>query len=698
MSQPRHRLDAVFRPRSVCLVGVSADAHKLNGAPLRILRQHGFPGAIHLVNPKYAEIEGLPCHRSLHDVPQGVDLAFLMLPAAEVPDALEAAADRGMRGAIVLSSGFEEVADGAGLAARVRDICRTRGIALIGPNCEGVWSVRSKAILTFGSAARRDVMHHAPLAIVSQSGAVSGAIGRHLQDEGYGCGYVVSVGNETDTSMLEVLDYLLDQDDVRHVLLFLEGFRDGWRLTEVAAKARARGVTIVALKSGNSAAGQEAAASHTGKLSTPYGIYRDVFAQYGIIQVDSLAELTEAGRMLPHLPPLRRSAGSQPGVSVCSVPGGTRALTADACEQQQVPLARFEEPTVAALTAVLPRFGYAQNPTDLTGQILTKPTMLDDALTIVGSDPNTEAMVVQFANRGLRDARERGPAIAAAAARHGTPVVVSLLADEMPAAERRAAVAQGIGVTRDPRDAVRLLSWLYRRDRPLPVESLPAREPAGPAPDGSWADIARFLGSLGIGVPPWRILHPGQDAAAALAGLSFPVAVKALPEAVAHKTELGAVALNLRDVAAVSAAAARIRDRLGDPAAPLLVQDMVMGGVEATLTVARNPDFGALLAIGSGGVMVELFQDLRQLLLPATEAQVARAIEGLRLSSLLDGFRGAARADRAGFVRAAASLGRAFLALPPKVLEIELNPVFVLPEGRGVVAVDMLFRAEEKAT
>jgi hypothetical protein len=207
--------------------------------------------------------------------------------------------------------------------------------------------------------------------------------------------------------------------------------------------------------------------------------------------------------------------------------------------------------------------------------------------------------------------------------------------------------------------------------------------------------MAAFLQSVGIGVPRWRILRGGEDPAAALAGLVFPLALKALPEAVAHKTELGAVALNLRDLGAATAAASRIRDRLGDPAAPLLAQEMVAGGIEATLTVTRNPDFGALLAIGAGGVMVELFEDLHHLLLPTTEAQVAAAIGRLRLDALLRGFRGAPPADRAALIRTAVTLGRAFLELPAAVQEIELNPVFVLPEGRGVMAVDMLFRAVE---
>ncbi|OWT61695.1 acetate--CoA ligase family protein [Candidimonas nitroreducens] len=691
------RLDAVFRPRSVCLVGVSADPARLNHAPLNLLRMHDFPGDIHLVNPKYDVIDGLPCHRCVEDVPYGVDLALVMVPAAEVPDTLEHCCDRGMKAAIVLSSGFEEIEGGVTLVEQMRRICSEHNLTLIGPNCEGVWSVAASTILTFGSAAKRQRLYHAPLAVVSQSGAMSGAVARHLQDQGYGCSYVVSVGNETDTSLLDVTDWLLDQDDVAHILFFMEGLRDGVRLKRIVDKARRRNVTLVALKSGNSAVGAEAAASHTGKIATPYAIYRDVFAQFGILQVDSLTDLVEIAQVLLAMNPPRRSKqANQGGVAVCSIPGGTRALTADLCGANDVPLACFQDETVDALEQNLPRFGYFKNPIDLTGQVLSRPNMLNDALEIVAKDPNTEALIVQFANRGLHDVRKYEDALARIAREYRLPVVVSLLSDEMPPEERRHHAESGVFVARDPRDAVRWLAWLYRVRETISCSGQESgQERQGEiqwAPSDTWRGTLGLLDKVGIKTPRFAVLRPVQDAARACADLVYPVALKAMPEDVEHKTDLGAVALNLHNATEVDRMARTIRERIGKPENDLLVQEMIRDGVEASLAVMRNPDFGAVLAIGAGGVMVELLQDVAYLALPATEIQIHAAVGRLHLSRLLAGFRGMPLVDRQALVRAAARLGDAFLNMKASVQEIELNPVFVRPNGQGVVAVDVLVR------
>jgi acetate---CoA ligase (ADP-forming) len=691
------RLDAVFRPRSVCMIGVSSDPNRLNHAPLKILRMHGFAGEIHLVNPKYHEIDGLRCYKHVIDVPYGIDLALVMVPAQEVPNTLESCADRGMHAAIVLSSGFEEIEGGGDLVQRIRRICADKGLTLIGPNCEGVWSVAAKAILTFGSAARREKLYHAPLAIVSQSGAMSGAIARHLQDQAYGCSYVVSVGNETETNLLEVVDWLLDQPDVEHILLFMEGLRDGWLLGAVAAKARRRGVTLIALKSGNSALGAEAAASHTGKIATPYAIYRDVFAQHGILQVECLTDLVEIAQVLLAMSPVRRNGfAREGGVTICSIPGGTRALTADLCSAVGVPLAKFETKTVEALKQLLPRFGYAHNPTDLTGQILSNPRMLNDALEILAKDPNTEALIVQFANRGLSEVRERWTELASVAIAHRLPIVVSLLSDEMPPDERRRHTANGVFIARDPREAVRWLAWLYQLHAGAShADSHFHSDEVGAAfevPDETWQSTVVFLDQVGIKTPVWVGLKPGMRAVEACSALKYPVVIKAMPQDIEHKTDLGAVVLNVKDAAALDAAASGIRERIRRPECILLVQEMVCDGVEATLAVMRNADFGSVLAIGAGGIMVELFQDVAYLALPATEGQIDAAIDRLRLSHLLAGLRGAPRADREALVRAAARLGDAFLLLPPSVLEVELNPVFVRAVGEGISAVDVLVK------
>jgi acyl-CoA synthetase (NDP forming) len=387
-------LDRIFRARSVALIGVSTNPHKLNGAPLVILRTTGFAGAIYPVNPKYAAIGDLKCYADVADLPEIPDVALIVTPAGDVPKVIDACGRKGIRAAVVISSGFEEERGQENRVAALRDACTRHGIAMIGPNCEGVWSVRSRVLLTFGSAARRENLAHRPIAILSQSGSISGALARHLQDSGFGCAYVVSVGNETVVDILDALEYMLAQDDVKLVILFLEGLKNGARLLRLAEVARSRGIPLVVLKSGNSARGRAAAASHTGKLATPFAVYRDVLQQAGVIRVDDLSELIEAAEVLTTLAPPRSVRGAHPGIAVFSIPGGTGALTADRCEMRNVPLAVFEEKTTAELVRKLPAFGSAVNPTDLTGQVLSAPEIFNDALGFVAGDPNTEGRAI----------------------------------------------------------------------------------------------------------------------------------------------------------------------------------------------------------------------------------------------------------------------------------------------------------------
>lgn len=683
---PAAALDRLFRPRSVALYGVSADPHKLNGAPLPILRRAGFPGAIYPVNPKYETIDGLACHARYADLPEAPDVALVMLPAREVPGALAECGRKGTRAAVVISSGFEETGDG-GLVRAVRDVCREQGIALVGPNCEGVWSVRAKALLTFGSAARRDVLAHRPVAILSQSGAMAGAVARHLQDSGFGCAYVVSVGNETVLGLLDYLEWMLAQDDVRVVLLFMEGLKNGARLLALAERARSRGIVLVALKSGNSAVGREAAASHTGKIASAADVYRDVFAQAGIIVVEGLVELVEAAEVLSSLPPPRTSSAPQPGVAVYSIPGGTRALTADQCETRGVPLARFGEATVRALEAELPAFGSAQNPTDITGKILSAPDLFHRTLGLVANDPATEALIVQLANRGPQDAvRYRATMEMAAAA--GLPVFVTFLGDALPGPQRCDFAASGLACARDPGDAVRYLSWLYamREFRGRPAREARAARAGAPLAGTGWRAMMDVLADCGVAVPKWTLLAPGT--APDLASLAFPLAVKALPEDAPHKTERGLLRLDLRDAAAVDAACIAIRAALGSDGATLIAQEMVAGGVECVVALRRDPDFGAVLSLGSGGVAVELVRDLGHLALPCGARDVRRLIDRLRLARRLAGFRGAPAADTDALVAAVLALADRFPSLD--IDELEINPLIVLPAGQGVRAVDAL--------
>jgi len=686
-------LERLFRPRSAALIGVSADRHKLNGIPFWHLRRHGFAGAIHLVNPKYDVIDGVPCHKRVDDLPEGIDAALVMVPAREVPETIRACGRRGIANAVVLSSGFEEVEGGAALVAELKEAALAGGVNLIGPNCEGIWSVTAKTILTFGSAADRDVAHHGPAAIVSQSGSIGAAVVRQLQDSGFGCAYFASVGNETLIDAIDFLDWLVEQPDTRVAMLFAEGLKRGERLPAVAAKARALGVRLVALKSGASAAGAAATASHTGKVAAPHRVYRDLLGDCGFVQVETISELVEAIEVLGSLDLPPRVAGSGAGIGVFSLSGGTRALTADAAERRSVPLATFAESTVTELTRRLPRFGVAKNPTDVTGQVLSDPALFTGSLQLVAEDPNVEATVVQLANRGPRDAKRWYDTLCGVAKASRRPMVLSFMADTLPAAERLAYARQGIACARDPADAVKYLSWLYRArdaaDLPAP-QPKPLRPVTLPEPD-DLAGWAAALAEAGIAMPRWRLVGAEDDPVRRADGLAFPLVAKALPSAADHKTEAGLLQLNLRDEAAVADAVGALRRKL--PAgAPVMLQEMVTGGIEVVLSVTRNADFGPVVGIGAGGVMIELMDEIAFLQPPFGTDAVERALRRLKLGTRLAGFRGAPPADVAALAKAAVGLAQLFLGAGERVQELELNPVFVLPAGQGVVAVDLLVK------
>lgn len=706
LTQP---LDFLFHARSVALVGLSTDARKMTGAPLGILQRTGFAGPIWPINPRAEEIGGLKCYPDIASLPGTPDVALIMLAARHCAQAIRELAARGTRAAVVLSSGFEESEEGHADAAALRAAAAETGMAVVGPNCEGMWSVRSKVILTFGTAAKRDVLHHAPIAIVSQSGAMAGAVARHLQNDAVGCAYVISVGNETVLTIADYLEWLIEQDDVRVVLLFIEGLRDGAKLLGLIRKATARGIRVAVLKSGNSAAGVKAAASHTGKIASDYAVYRDLLGAAGAVAVDSLTDLITAGEVLSLAPvPHAKAAGQDgaAGVAVFSIPGGTRALTADQCEAHGVPLSTFARPTVAALTDALPEFGGVENPTDLTGQVLSHPGLFDRALSIIGADPNTEALIVQVANRGPADVMERTELLGKVASDTGVPVFATFLGDSMSAADRKTLRGAGVLCARDAAEAARHLGWLYRAraatnatnaTNAAAAASLPEGKavaaPASLPVPGDWAGSVAWLEACGIALPRWRLLRTGDDVAAACAGLTMPVAVKALPENADHKTELGLLALGLTDATGVAREAARIRAALagtGVPDAPVLVQEMVKDGTEVLLAAVRNPDFGPVLAIGLGGIAVELFREVAWLALPTTPAAVKAAVARLKLGTLLAGFRGKPAGDLDALARAAVGFGDRFVATAAS--EIEINPLFVRPVGRGVCAVDVLFK------
>ncbi|WP_236637940.1 acetate--CoA ligase family protein [Mangrovicoccus ximenensis] len=687
-------LDKVFRAESVAIVGASPKPGARNRI-VKVLIQHGFEGRIYPVSPSADEVEGHKAYKTLADLPEVPDVALIITPAATVPGLIAECGQKGITCAIVYSAGFEEIESGKELALELKAAAEKHGVHVLGPNGQGVWSVQAKTMLTFGAAAfgLRD-LRHAPIAIVSQSGALMGAIGAHLQRSGLGCSYIVSVGNETCMDALDALSWVVEQDDVRVVGLYLEGLNDAARLLPIAARARARGIQIVVLKAGRSAFGQEATASHTGKIASPHAIYTDVLEQAGVIMVESLGEAMAAVEALSYMPDPRVSGDPLGGIAVLSSSGGAGALLADHSDERGLPMCTFSDATMARLEETLPEFARKANPVDLTGQIRQYPNLFRDTLAVLAAESRTEAIVIQFASSGMKDLIDNGEAFKQAAKDSGLPIVITFAMEKVSPEIRAEFAEAGILISDDPSNTMRALRWLYDRRRYAELEVAPPV--VGDAVDvpQSWGGMMDYLEEAGVTPANWTLVQPGQSAAEACAGLNWPVVVKVLPDAAEHKTELGLVKLKLQTPEEVDAHAAEFRRILGQPDMPVLVQEMVTDGVEVVLSCLGNTDFGPVLSIGSGGVAIELYRDVTYLALPVTPAQVEASLRKLKLWHMLEGFRGAPKADIAALVDAAVGFGNMILRTR-NLAEAEINPVLVRPEGQGLVAVDFLGTARD---
>lgn len=375
--------------------------------------------------------------------------------------------------------------------------------------------------------------------------------------------------------------------------------------------------------------------------------------------------------------------------------GGAGALLADHCDEYDLPMSVFSDETVRKLTEVLPEFARTANPVDLTGQVRADPNLFRNTLAIIGADPRTEAIVVQFASSGLLDLTENAEDFKSAARESGIPMIITFAAEKVDAATKADFMEAGILLSDDPSSTMRALRWLYDRKRFASIEIASEERPAAMrAAPVLWEDMMAFLEDSGVTPAKWRLLGPDDKAESVCSGLDWPLVVKALPTEAEHKTELGLVKLRVNTPEEVDAHAASFRQIAGKPDMCVLVQEMVTDGVEVVLACLRNTDFGPVLSIGSGGVAIELYRDVTYLALPATPRQVETALKKLKLWSLLNGFRGAPKADIPALVNAAVQFGDMMLATPG-LTEAEINPVLVRPEGKGLAAVDFLGKSAE---
>ncbi|HTO12286.1 MAG TPA: acetate--CoA ligase family protein [Candidatus Binatia bacterium] len=677
-------LTALFAPRTVAVLGVSRNPAKLGHRLLQNVREGGFGGAIHPVNPSGEAILGLDTARTIEALPDGVDLALVSLPAPAVPEAIRALARRGVRAAVILSSGFGEVDDdGRGRQGDLLATARAAGLRLVGPNCMGVYSAPARLNGTYFWDLPRAA---GGISIVSQSGAYGGLIFRHLGGRGLGVARFVSIGNQVDVEIAEVLEWLVDDPATTLIACFVEALRDGPRFLAAARRAAGR-KPIVMLKGGRSDAGRRAAGSHTGSLAGAWEVYRAACASARVVLAEETEEFFDAIEALVAIP-ARRPAGR--GIAVVTVSGGPSVIAADTAEREGLEVPALGDATRAALRAGLPPFAAVGNPVDLTPQV--EPGRIAAAVRRVLDEPTIAGVVA--VNVGL-DIPEFADGIVAAAHATGKPAVA--FTADAPGITARFR-AGGVPVLPSPERAVRAWRALWRARQPrgcvfaraatLSAELRSALDSArGALP---YALARRLLESYGIRFCREAIVTGVGEALAAAERLGYPVVVKADAPGLTHKTEAGGVRLDIRDAAALRAACAELGARTG--AARFVVQERVGPGVELLLGARRDDVFGPVVVFGAGGVLTEVLRDVSVRLAPLAEGEAGEMLaEGAR-PRLLAGPRGLRPVEPAPLLDAIQAVAD-LVTVEPRIVEIDVNPL--IAAGADVVAVDALVIAAD---
>jgi acyl-CoA synthetase (NDP forming) len=684
-------LQPLLSPRSVAVIGASPKTGGHSGRAVANLQRTGYRGRIYPVNPRYTEIAGLPCVPSVLDIEADVDAAYVLVPAARVPEAVAECAERRVRTVIVCTAGFGELGEqGRAQQDRMVEVARAAGTRILGPNCIGVLNLTDRYV---GAPTFNITYAHTPgpLTILSHSGGMASILFNRAQERGIGVRAVVNFGNEADIELAEVLEALVDDDETRVIGLFVEQLRDGPRFIAAAERARDAGKPIVALKAGRSAAGARTVFGHTGALAGEHEVFSSVARQLGVLEVRGVDELLDNAHLLGAT---RRPAG--PRLGVLSPSGGESGYVADLASDAGLELPALAPASELALGELL-RFGNPGNPLDPTGAVIGNPGLFRDVLAIFSRDPNFDMLHIALPAWGEMDAETLLPLVLQAARDAGKPAVVSAwrargLTERADELLRDSSVPSFESSDRAVGALAALAYWAAATAR-APDTSPPPVTLERPVDGvGNEYEAKQVLAAGGVAVSGEVLVADPQAVAGAAAGLAGPLVLKLLARGIVHKSDLGLVKLGLGhdDVGrAAHDLASRARDLDLDVEGFLLAEQI--DGVEMIVGGMVDPTFGPLVMVGAGGVLAELLSDSEFLLCPASPAQVEDALRRLRIWRVLDGYRGQ-RFDTAALIGLTSRFSQLF-AGSPWMAEVDLNPVMVRPtDTGGAVVVDAAIR------
>jgi acetyl coenzyme A synthetase (ADP forming)-like protein len=690
-------LKTFFSPKGVVIIGASTDPTKLGYVMARNLLHSGYDGAMHYVNPKGGTLFERPLFKSVKQVPNPVDLAVILVAAPAVPDTLKACATRGIKAVIIATGGFREAGpEGAALEEECLKIAKKHGMRLIGPNCIGLLDTHLPVDTTFLPP---PPPAPGPVAFLSHSGAICAALTDWMRGQGMGLSRLVSLGNQVDVNETDLLALTADDRNTRVINLYIESIRDGCRFMEEARKASLK-KPIIALKVGRSAAGQKAAASHTGALAGAEAAYEAAFRKAGILRADNTEEAFHWARVLAWCPLPRGNR-----VAILTNAGGPGVTAADSLEANKLELAVLSQETLTGMRAVLPPFASLNNPVDILAS--APPDVYAVCLKLLLEDPGVDMAMVIVPPPPAFAAGAVTKAIIPVIQTSEKPVVVVPMGDSLIQESLAFLRANEVVDFRFSERAVNALGALWQRAESLkvlqqPIEKSPiirttrVEKSLAKATPGSFATqvlATELMAAAGIRTAESLLARNSTEAVAIAERIDYPVAMKIASEAISHKSDVGGVALNLDSPAAVRVAYDNMlaRVKTARPEAPIegvTLQHMLPPGQEVIVGVVRDPQFGPLVMFGSGGVEVEGLKDVAFALAPLTRREAEEMLEGTWAGRKLAGYRNIPAADRHAVVDALLRLASLAEALP-QIKEIEINPLRVLPPGQGAWAVDV---------
>lgn len=681
-------LTPLLSPRSIAVIGASDNPKRIGGMPVDLLKRAGF-ARIYPVNPKSAVVQGLSAYKNIEDVPEIVDLVIVAVSAEMTLDQLRRCHALGIPAAMVYASGYAETNEAGGIArqAELASFALESGMKIAGPNCMGNANFTDQIFTTFGPSFQPgEPAGHT--ALLTQSGNMCATVFRMAKRAGVTFSQIINTGNEAAVDFSDYLEHLSGDPATNAAVCYIEQLRDGDKFLAAAARFRAAGKLLSVFKVGVSEKGAAAAASHTAALAGDSAAYDAAFAQAGVARVTELAGLSDLAYL--------HGFGDRIGGSNCavlSISGAAGAILADALQ-----LAGGDTPTLPqeiqnGLDGQIPGHAMVSNPVDLTGNIVNSNEFLTECIRLALSADEIDVLLLYTPGSFLTGAYDQ---IKQAAASNSKAVIVI---DTYSSADRAELAADGIAYFDDFDRAARAIA-AYGKWKSADVPQPTLREPVAQwpvfPPDRAALSETEGKDALhAFGVPVVRdaVVKTADEACLAAEQIGYPLVAKVVSPDVAHKTEHGLIRLNLRDAGAVVDAFEAMMAKaqsMGVRIEGVTLEPMLQGGVEILAGVTRDPVFGWMLTVGMGGVWTELMKDVQHRLLPVDATGVEEMLRALKSFKLLDGYRGAPKADVAAAAAAIAALGDAVLAGGDRLREVEVNPLLVMPEGKGAVAVDAL--------